>query len=270
MLGEHLLHVFSSEIWEAVGIDIEEADIRDRDSTRRIILDIHPELIIHAAAYTDVDGSEQNASLALSVNGEGTGNVAEGAKDVGARLVYISTDYVFPGTKEEAYTEQDLPAPINSYGKSKLAGEEQVQAIHAEHYIVRIAWLFGKPGRDFPSWLVNKVRKGAHPRIFSDQVGSPTYALDLARKLKELVENAQFGVYHLTNSGSCTRFEQAKVTLEAAGLDPGIIEPVSLEQVTFPAPRPLRTVMQSVKLSSRGISPLRPWDEAAREYAHGL
>lgn len=270
MLGEYLMEECARDRNEVVGIDIEEADITDLHSISTAIARIRPDVIIHAAAMTDVDGCERDPERAFSINAVGTHNVAVGANEANSIMVYISTDYVFDGTKEEAYTEEDSPGPINIYGRTKLAGEDFVRNSLAEHYIVRIAWLFGKPGRDFPSWLVEKVRKGERPRIFSDQYGSPTYALDVSRKIPKLVGTRQFGIYHLTNSGGCSRFQQAKATLEAAGLDPGAVKPVSLKRFSFPASRPRRTVMASRNVSLLGTNSLRPWDEAIREYSRLL
>jgi len=270
MLGKYLMEECARDRNEVVGIDIEEADITDFYSITTAIASIRPDVIIHAAALTDVDGCERDPERAFSINAVGTHNVAVGAKEADSILVYISTDYVFDGAKEETYSEEDSPAPINIYGRTKLAGEDFVRNSLAKHYIVRIAWLFGRPGRDFPSWLVEEVRKGEHPRIFSDQYGSPTYALDVARKIPELVGTNQFGIFHLTNSGGCSRLEQAKTTLEATGLDPSAVEPVVLKTVAFPAPRPQRTVMASRNVTLLGISPLRPWDEAIREYSRLL
>ncbi len=266
MLGEKVREVFTSADNEVVGIDLEEANIADLDSIIGLIEKVHPELIIHTAAMTDVDGCEKKPESAFKINALGTRNVTVGAKKAGSRLVYISTDYVFDGTKKEPYDENDPMNPISVYGSSKLAGENYVRELLPQHYIVRTAWLFGKPGRDFPSWVIAQVKKGAHPRIFQDQVGSPTYAPDLARMIQEISRQEGFGTYHVTNSGSCSRVDQARLVLESVGLDPAAIVPADSSLVPLPAKRPLQSPMASLNLDPIGISPLRSWEEATKEY----
>ncbi|MDD5224000.1 MAG: dTDP-4-dehydrorhamnose reductase [bacterium] len=270
MLGGKVREVFTSGENEVVGIDLEEANIADLDSITSLIEKVHPELVIHTAAMTDVDGCEKKPESAYKINALGTRNVTVGAKKAGSRLVYISTDYVFDGTKKEPYNEYDPTNPISVYGSSKLAGEDYVRQLLPEHYIVRTAWLFGKPGRDFPSWVAAQVKKGLHPRIFQDQIGSPTYALDLARIIQEISRKEGFGTYHVTNSGSCSRVDQARLVLETAGLDPTAIVPANSWLVPLPAKRPPQSSMASLNLAPLGISPLRSWEEATREYCHFL
>ncbi|MCX5865899.1 MAG: dTDP-4-dehydrorhamnose reductase [Proteobacteria bacterium] len=270
MLGGKVREVFTSTENEVVGIDLEEANIADLDSITTLIEKVHPELVIHTAAMTDVDGCEKKPESAFKINALGTRNVTVGAKKAGSRLVYISTDYVFDGTKRDPYTEQDSTKPISVYGSSKLAGENYVRELLPEHYIVRTAWLFGKPGKDFPSWVVAQVKKGLHPRIFQDQIGSPTYAPDLARIIQEISRKEGFGTYHVTNSGSCSRVDQARLVLESAGLDPTAIVPVNSWLVPLPAKRPPQSPLVSLNLAPLGISPLRSWEEATKEYCRLL
>ena len=270
MLGARLLEVFASENNEVIGIDIEEANIADLDSISSLIDKVHPELVIHTAAMTDVDGCEKKPESAFKINALGTRNVTVGAKKAGSRLVYIGTDYVFDGTKKEPYNEYDPTNPISVYGSSKLAGENYVRQLLPEHYIVRTAWLFGKPGKDFPSWVVAQVKKGSRPRIFQDQIGSPTYALDLARMIQEISRKEGFGTYHVTNSGSCSRVDQARLVLESAGLETTAIVPANSWLVPLPAKRPPQSPLVSLNLAPLGISPLRSWEEATKEYCQLL
>lgn len=270
MLGGKVREAFIAEGNEVVGIDLEEANIADLVSITSLIEKVHPELVIHTAAMTDVDGCEKKPESAFKINALGTRNVTVGAKKTGSRLVYISTDYVFDGAKREPYTEQDLTNPISVYGSSKLAGENYVRELLPEHYIVRTAWLFGKPGKDFPSWVVAQVKKRSHPRIFQDQIGSPTYAPDLARMIREITQQEVFGTYHVTNSGSCSRVDQARLVLESVGLDPAAIVPADASLVPLPAKRPLQSPMVSLNLDPIGISPLRSWEEATKEYCRFL
>lgn len=270
MLGARVREIFASAENEVVGIDQEEANIADLDSITSLIEKVHPELVIHTAAMTDVDGCEKKPESAFKINALGTRNVAVGAKKAGSRLAYISTDYVFDGAKKEPYNENDPTNPISVYGSSKLAGENYVRELVPEHYIVRTAWLFGKPGKDFPSWVVAQVKKGSRPRIFQDQIGSPTYALDLARMIQEITRKEGFGTYHATNSGSCSRVAQARLVLESVCLDLAAIVPANSWMVPLPAKRPPQSSLVSLNLAPLGISPLRSWEEATKEYCRFL
>ncbi len=214
-LGQALQKVLSGE--ELLLIDLPEYDITDYTQLYPAIVDFRPHVVIHAAAFTDVDGCELKPDIAYRVNALGTQNVALACLGCNAAMVYISTDYVFDGTKNEPYWEWDHPNPQSVYARSKLAGEYYTQTLLHKFYIVRTAWLYSRTGTNF----VKKVLQLAdqHDKLYfvTDEVGSPTYAPDLAAALHKLIAHPLYGVYHLTNSGVCSRYEWAKAILELAG-----------------------------------------------------
>ena len=186
MLGSRLVDVLSSE-HEVKAIDIDNCDITNQKETTKTITDYSPSIIIHTAAYTDVDGSELNLEKAFAVNTGGTENVVSAAKKVGSTLFYISTDYVFDGEKDEPYEETDIPNPINIYGRSKLEGEKITQALLEKYLILRTSWLFGPNGKNFVITILQKAKEKETLKVVDDQIGSPTYTLDLAKAIKSLL-----------------------------------------------------------------------------------
>jgi dTDP-4-dehydrorhamnose reductase len=223
-----------------------------------------PDLVVHSAAYTKVDDCERNIEKAYQVNALGTRNVALAAQRVGAKLLYISTDYVFDGEKDKPYLEYDSPNPLNIYGKSKLAGEWYVQTLLLDFFIVRTSWLFGLNGQNFVKTILKLAKKDSALKVVKDQIGSPTYAFDLAQKVSELVETSLYGVYHITNQGTCSWFEFAQKILELSGVEKEIT-PVSSEEFPRPAKRPKYAVLKNFVLEKSGFSLLRSWEEALAE-----
>ena len=265
MLGTELLAVLRGTA-EVVGVDVGEFDVRDADETRAAITGISPDVVVNCAAYTDVDGAETERDLAFAVNAAGAGNVARGAAAAGARVLHISTDYVFDGTKREPYLEGDEPAPLNAYGESKLAGERKVATETAEHLIVRTSWLYGRAGGNFVETILSLAEREDTLRVVVDQVGAPTYARDLAVVLKELVSGGATGVVNATNSGSCSWFGFARAILEASGLTGVSVLPVGTDAFPRPARRPANSLLDLRRLSSLlGWEP-RSWGEALTEY----
>jgi len=251
---------------EVVAVDVEDFDVRDADETSAAIAGIHPDVVVNCAAYTDVDGAETDRELAFAVNAAGAGNVARGAAIAGARVLHISTDYVFDGTKREPYLEGDEPAPLNVYGESKLAGEREVAQRTAEHLIVRTSWLYGRAGGNFVETILSLAEREDTLRVVVDQVGTPTYARDLAVILKQLVSGAATGVVNATNSGSCSWFGFARTILEAAGKSGVSVLPVGTATFPRPARRPTNSLLDLRRLVSIiGWEP-RPWREALTEY----
>jgi dTDP-4-dehydrorhamnose reductase len=250
---------------DVTGIDIQEADITDREAAIAVVRDAKPDEVIHCAAYTNVDGCEREPETAFRVNGDGTRNVAEAVEAVGARVTYISTDFVFDGAKREPYVETDAPNPLSVYGKSKLAGEEHVRTVCRRWRIVRTAWLFGAGGRNFVRTIVRAARDGKPLRVVSDQTGSPTYTEDLAARLRELL-GCPDGIYHVTNSGSCTWYKLARAALDAAGLEAVPIEPIRAADWPSPTTRPAYSAMGSSVMEGLGLAPMRPWEEAVGEF----
>lgn len=244
-------------------------DITDPGAVRRCFTASRPQVVIHAAAYTDVDGCEREPALAMRVNGEGTRHVAEAAAAIGARLFYISTDYVFDGSQRQPYTEEDLPHPLSAYGRSKLAGERAVQQ-HRDSLIARTSWLYGRHGRHFIGAIVERARRGETLRVVDDQVGCPTWTRHLAQALAALLETRATGIVHVAGGGSCSWYQFARAILEeaeASGLAPQApIEPITSAELGRPAPRPAYTVLSNCRLLQLGVPPLPEWREALRQF----
>jgi len=251
---------------DVLGFDIQDIDITSLEQCLSAAEKYRPEVIINAAAFTRVDDCEMNPEKAFIVNGDGAGNLARAAKAQGAILVHYSTDYVFDGLKKDAYLEEDVPNPPSIYGKSKLRGEKQVRDYCPNHMILRTSWLFGRNGPNFIRTIIGMALQGAPLRIVADQIGSPTYSKDLAAFTMRMIEAGCLGIYHLTNSGSCTWFELAGRAVEWAGLPDTPITPVTTAEFPRPAPRPANSVLANARLRREGFSLMRPWQEAVREY----
>ena len=283
MLGRALCQELSSDKYEIVGLDIVElkaqssklkgfieCNITDREKTIANIVSTKPNIVIHTAAYTDVDGCEQNPEKAHRVNALGTETVALACRKCGAFLYYISTDFVFDGEKESAYVEKDLPNPVNIYGKSKLDGERFVQSILKKIVIVRSSWLFGKGGRNFVDTLLNKAKSEKRIELVNDQFGSPTYTLDLAKAIKTLLIAYSLqltaDICHITNSGSCSWYELAKEILKVKGVKGVVLEPATSEEVNRPARRPKMSILENQRYQELAGEKLRHWQDALKEY----
>ena len=264
MLGTELVREFSRHC-EVFGLDLPSLDITDADQCRRAVRELRPEVIVNAAAMTDVDYCEGHRDEAFRINGQGAANLAQAAVP-DRLLVHYSTDYVFDGRKPEAYTEEDTPNPLSVYGQSKLKGEELVQTECANHLILRTAWLFGSAGRNFIRTIVTAARGGQKLRVVEDQRGNPTYARDLARCTWQLLSSGARGIYHTTNAGTCSWYELAVRSLKWAGI-PGVsVAPVSTAEFPRPAPRPANSALANNRLERTGLRPMRPWAEAVEEY----
>jgi dTDP-4-dehydrorhamnose reductase len=259
-LGVELLEVLGQD-HDVVGLDLPELDITKPEATR-VIADARPAWVVHAAAWTDVDGCERDPARALLVNGEGTRRVAEACRAVGAGVVYLSTDYVFDGRKGAPYVETDPVSPLSAYARSKVAGEEAVRAVAPRWAIVRTAWLFGVSGKNFVKTIVEKAAVGGPLRVVDDQVGSPTYARDLAEAIGQLVSRDLTGTYHLTNAGSCSWYAFTCAIVEEAGLAHVAVAPMTTAELGRPAPRPAISVLANPAWVASGMRPLRPWREA--------
>ncbi|MEW6745593.1 MAG: dTDP-4-dehydrorhamnose reductase [Planctomycetota bacterium] len=268
ILGRQLLEWAPADV-EILGFDLPEDDITDLAKVVAAVRAFAPDQVLHAAAYTDVDGCELDPARALRVNGLGTRNVAQAASECGSELLYVSTDYVFDGEAERPYEEYDAVRPLSVYGRSKLWGECAVRDHSWRFYIVRTQWLFGVGGRNF----VDTIRKAASERdrlrVVSDQVGSPTYAKDLAQVLHRiLAERPGYGIYHASSQGECSWWEFAKVIVELAGLE-APVDPMSSAELDRPAPRPRYAVLRNRALELTLGDPFRPWREAVAEYLRG-
>ena len=262
-LGSEILKVFKDH--DLHGFSKEQLDVTNHAAVRACIEKIEPEVVVHCAAYTNVDGCESNADFAYRVNAVGASNVASECLKIGAAMVYISTDYVFDGQKGQPYYEFDEPNPINTYGKTKLAGEEIVKSILKRFYIIRTAWLYGENGKNFVKTMLELSKAQKMINVVDDQTGSPTNALDLAKAIKALIESEKFGIYHVTNSGSCSWYDFARKIFELRGLDVEV-KPISTEQINRPAKRPAYSVLKNFNLETNLKYSMRAWEEALEEY----
>jgi dTDP-4-dehydrorhamnose reductase len=254
---------------EVVGVDIGEVDVTHPECADRVAA-LRPDWVVHAAAATDVDGCEREPERAMAVNAEGTRRVAEGCRRAGAGLLYLSTDYVFDGCKGSPYTEEDAPAPLNAYGRSKLEGERATRSLAPRWVIVRTAWLYGTHGKNFVKAILEKARDGEPLQVVDDQVGSPTYAVDLARAIALLLSRGRTGVYHVTNGGFCSWHEFAQEILRLTGADATRLRPITSAELKRPARRPAYSVLENAAWKAAGLPPLRPWREALAEMLAAL
>ncbi|HLI48270.1 MAG TPA: dTDP-4-dehydrorhamnose reductase [Chthonomonas sp.] len=241
-------------------------DILDFASTRATLRQHKPEMLIHTAAYTHVDGCERDPDRAFQINALGTWHVAAACAEQDIPLVYISTDFVFDGRKTTPYTEFDTPNPINHYGASKLAGEQAVQKLCRRHYIVRTQWLFGVHGKNFPGTILELAQKRNELPVVVDQRGSPTSTLALSRALIKLLDSPLYGTYHIACKGECSWFEFAQKTLELAGISHVTLHPIPAEQWPSPTHRPAYSVLRRYVLELQGRDDLPPWQEALEEF----
>lgn len=248
MLGSDLCKVFP----DAVKLTHRDLDITNREQVIESILKIKPNVVINAAAYTNVNGCEDNQELAFQVNGSGPEYIAEACSIVEAKLVHFSTDYVFDGSKEE-YVESDIPNPINVYGHSKLLGEKKIIENMDDYRIVRISWLFGIHGKNFVETMLRLSREMDTVKVVNDQFGKPTYTMDLATKIKEIIE-LDPGIYHITNEGVCSWYEFASSIIDN-------VTPCTSEEFPRKAKRPVYSVLVNNK-----TEPMRHWKEALKEY----
>ncbi len=246
------------------GIDIDDIDITDPGSVLKVIGDLKPEVVINCAAYTDVDGCEANTETAMAVNGEGVAYLAMACRDNGALLVQISTDYIFDGGKGTPYVEDDAPCPLSVYGESKQAGEMNA-AFSPEHLIVRTQWLYGVHGKNFVETMLRLGAEKDELTVVDDQIGSPTWTVDLARAIIALIDSGCRGIYHAANADYCSWNQFAAAIFEEAGLAVSV-KPMTTTELNRPARRPLYSTLACDKLTAdTGFSP-QSWRDALRAY----
>ncbi len=275
LLGQELVHQLSgndlsSEQDKLTALSSKDAHLRDHLRVRNLIRDSRPDWILLSAAYTDVDGCESNRDLAFAVNCEGAINVAEAARDAGSRLMFLSTDYVFDGSKRSPYETSDARNPASVYGESKARAEERLLEILPEVCIVRTSWLFGHGGKCFPATILKlastrpEISVVAEILVVNDQRGSPTFTRDLASALVQLCRASARGIVHVTNSGNCTWYEFAKEILRESGL-PAKVKPVTTAEFPRPARRPAYSVLSPDSLHAYNIH-MPEWQDALRRY----
>src|SRR5256714_1220675 len=269
MLGHVLVEHCEARGDEVFAHERESLDITDERVARERVARARPDTVINCAAWTDVDGCELDPQRAFLVNSQGVEILATASRLAGASFVTVSTDYVFDGRKEEGfYTQRDDPHPLSAYGASKLEGERRAQIALARATVVRSGWIFGPGGKNFLATVVERARRGERLKAISDSYGTPTYAPDLAARLRELAELDLPGVYHVVNSGEGASFEGfAREAARAAGAVGVEIEPVSMDSLKRPAPRPRNSRMRCLLSEAVGLAPLRDWREALQEFA---
>ena len=268
MLGRDLIEALRSlfRADEIFGWDIDEIDIREENQTVAKIESIQPGIVINVAAYTDVDGCELYEEKAFTVNAEGMRHVVLGALRCGAKVVYLSTDYVFDGEKGVPYLEEDPPHPLNVYGRSKLKGEEYVQELVKDALIIRTQWLYGKYGNNFVATILRLAREKKVLSVVNDQMGSPTYTVDLSKAISLLIQHDARGIFHVANSDLCTWYDYAQTILKLTGIEGVKVVSISSKELNRPAPRPSYSVLDTEKFRRETGMTLRPWFEALKDY----
>jgi dTDP-4-dehydrorhamnose reductase len=265
MLGTALVPCLQPE-HEVVGVGSRDLDISQNGAVQKAFRFLRPQFVFHLAAVTDVDGCETNPRKAMEVNAQGTENLARSCAEVGAVMLYVSTDYVFNGALDRPYREGDIPNPISVYGKSKWEGEYQMQSLLSRYFIVRSSWLFGPHGRNFVATILKIAKERNELRVVSDQRGSPTYTHHLAAKLAQMLRLRAYGIYHATGAGNCSWFEFAQMTLNMGGLDQVRVIPISTKESGRKAPRPQNSVLENCRLLNSHLGLLPPWQEGLAHY----
>jgi len=256
---------------EVVSCDRASLDISDRNRVDELVGKARPDVVINCAAWTDVDGCEGDVVRSDAANALGPENLARACRNADALLITISTDYVFDGAKEGFYTQRDNPNPLSVYAKSKLAGERRSQLEHARTIVVRTGFIFGVGGKNFLSTVVDRVRRGEQPMAIGDAWGTPTYANDLASRLRELASLDLPGVFHVVSSGEGTSYATfAQEALKIAGFDESVVEVVSFDSLTRPAPRPRNSRLRCLLSEPLGLTPLPSWQDGLGRFVERI
>ena len=264
-LGYDVMAELAKRNIEAIGVDIDEMDITDKISVEKVIGEAAPDVVVHCAAYTAVDAAEDNEALCRRVNAGGTRNIAEVCKKLDCKMVYISTDYVFDGQGTRPWEPDDERHPLNVYGQTKYEGELAVQENLSKYFIVRIAWVFGKNGKNFVKTMLKLAETHDKLTVVNDQFGSPTYTYDLARLLVDMIQTDKYGIYHATNEGICTWYEFACEIFRQAGVKIEVT-PVPASEYPAKAMRPENSRLDKSKLTENGFERLPSWQDALRRY----
>jgi dTDP-4-dehydrorhamnose reductase len=272
MLGRDLIGVFRSQGEEVTGLTRADLDITDETAVCEALARYRPTVVVNCAAWTAVDRAETHESEALAVNGQGAANLAVACRSVEARLIHVSTDYVFDGEATRPWAEDDLPAPHSAYGRTKLAGERAVLSqLPDTGYVVRTAWLYGKHGPNFVQTMIRL--EGSQPTVdvVTDQHGQPTWTRDVACQLVALASSgARPGIYHATSSGETSWFGLAQEVFRLLGADPDRVRPTTSSQYRRPAPRPVYSVLGHAAWAAVGLPPIQDWRSVLREAMSSL
>lgn len=266
-LGYDVMNELAKRGYEGVGVDVDEMDITDRAAVERVIGEVHPDKVVHCAAWTAVDAAEDNQEVCHKVNAEGTENIARICGKLDIPMVYISTDYVFDGQGTRPWEPDDpVVKPLNVYGQAKYDGEVAVEKYAPKHYIVRIAWVFGLNGKNFIKTMLNLGKTHDTLTVVDDQIGTPTYTYDLARLLVDMLEKEEYGKYHATNEGGYISWcDFAKEIFRQAGMDVKVL-PVSSAEYPAKAKRPTNSRLEKKKLEEHGFTRLPDWKDALGRY----
>lgn len=268
-LGFDCVRELQKRGWEVRGVSSRDFSLTDPVGMRKYLEAFRPEAVIHCAAYTAVDKAEDEPELCEAINAEGTRCLAELCRELACKMVYISTDYVFPGKGEEYYEPDDIKDPCNAYGRSKLHGEEAVLNLLEEYFIVRISWVFGINGKNFIRTMLKLSESHEELTVVDDQIGSPTYTYDLAVLLADMVQSDKYGIYHATNEGVCSWAELAAETFRLAGKDVKVT-PVPSSAYPTKAVRPKNSRMSKACLDKAGFKRLPKWQDAVKRYIKEL
>lgn len=264
-LGYDVCRVLEARGIEYLGVSSKELDITDSTAVRELFLKEQFDVVIHCAAYTKVDLAEDNPELCWKVNVDGTRYLAQMCRELGAKMLYTSTDYVFSGTGDQFYETKDDVNPTSVYGRSKLAGELAVKSLLTDYFIVRISWVFGKNGNNFVKTMLKLAKTRAELNVVCDQIGSPTYTADLAPLLCDVIETEKYGVYHATNEGVCSWAEFAEEIFRQAGKNV-VVHYIPGDEYPAAAKRPLNSRMSKERLTQAGFNRLPSWQEALSSY----
>lgn len=264
-LGSNLVSILKSEGYNVVGTGKSELDITNEKEVDKVISLLKPDIIIHCAAYTQVDKAELEPDRAFLINGIGTRNIAIAAESNQSKLIYISSDYVFNGNTSSVYNEFSSVDPINIYGRSKLAGERMVRDFHSRFFIIRTSWIFGPNGDNFVKSMLQLSREKERLKVVDDQIGSPTYTVDLSNCIVKLMETNKYGIYHISNTGSCSWYEFAKEIFLQTN-DFIQVEPCTSEEFPRIAKRPKFSVMDQMGLRINHIPQMPHWKDALQRF----
>ena len=269
-LGYDVAKEFEKRNHNVIATDIEELDITDAESVMNMLSKEKVDAVVHCAAYTAVDNAEDNQQICKKVNVDGTENIAKACKKLNAKMIYISTDYVFDGQGENFYETDDETSPLNYYGLTKYQGEQKVIENVKKHFIVRISWVFGINGKNFVKTMLNLGKTRDKLTVVSDQIGSPTYTFDLAKLLADMVETEKYGIYHATNEGICSWYEFACEIFKVAGMDNVKVTPLKSYEYPTKAKRPFNSRLSKLKLDDMGFDRLPHWKDALSRYVEIL
>lgn len=264
-LGYDVCKVLASRQIENRGVDITDFDITDQNAVNRYLKAYRPDAVIHCSAWTAVDKAEDEPERVEAVNADGTRNIAEACKKIGAKMLYLSTDYVFPGTGDRFYEPNDPTGPLSVYGRTKLAGELAVRKLLEKYFIVRISWVFGKNGNNFVKTMLRLAETHTEVNVVCDQIGSPTYTADLAPLLCDMIATEKYGVYHATNEGLCSWAEFAEEIFRVSGKQVKV-HAIPTEQYPTKAIRPKNSRMSKACLDLAGFHRLPDWKDALARY----